>query len=279
MAQAPLALRGAGLEARLNRLGVQALWQVVSIPDPMRPRLEQIVDVCREAAVNVEKAVREGRPFLALGGDHSVAAGTWAGVANALEQPFGLLWIDAHMDAHTPATTPSGDLHGMPLACLLGHGEPALVRLTRHGPALRGEHVCLIGSNSYEPEEEALLRRSGARIFTAQEVHRRGFVTVLDEALAHVRTAPGGFGVSLDIDVIDVRDAPGVVMSKVHNPQWPGLRADQVQEGLHGLAQVPGFLGLEAVELNPDNDVMHEGTGKTVALMLGLIEEVLTERR
>jgi arginase family enzyme len=158
----------------------------------------------------------------------------------------------------------------MPLAYLLGQIVPALAGLCRSPPALRGENLCLIGANSFEAEEAALLARLGVRIFPAAEVLARGFAAVLADALAHIRADTQRFGLSLDIDVIDRAEAPGVVASKVHHPLWPGLKAADVRAGLHALARRPTFLGMDLVELNP----LHDVDGKTVALALSLLAAI-----
>jgi arginase len=268
MALAPAALRKAGIEAQLGRNGVDAAWQDVAVAVHGDRTLRMSAAAAAVAAA-VEVTVRHGRRFAMLGGDHSLAAGTWSGVANALgpRQPFGLLWVDAHMDSHTPLTTPSGDGHGMPLAHLLGETVPAFASLCRAPPALRPSQACLIGSSSFEAEEAALLARLGVRVVPASEVHQRGFAAVLDEAIAHVGKGAQRFGVSLDIDVIDHAEAPGVVVSKVHHPLWPGLRAADVRAGLAGLAGRPGFIGMDLVELNP----LHDIEGRTVALARDLV--------
>jgi arginase len=272
MALAPAALREAGIEARLERCGLAPTWHDVPVLAVHGDRTLRMSAAAAGVAVAVEEAVRHQRRFAMLGGDHSLAAGTWSGVANALapDASLGLIWVDAHMDAHTPLTTPSGDGHGMPLAHLLGAAVPAFAPLCRAPPALRPANVCLIGSSSFEVEEAALLARLGVRVFAAAQVHDRGFAAVLAEARAHIGAGASRFGVSLDIDVIDHAEAPGVVASKVHHPLWPGLRAADVCAGLACLAGVPGFIGMDMVELNP----LHDIEGRTVALALDLVSSV-----
>jgi hypothetical protein len=159
------------------------------------------------------------------------ATGTWSGAAAALRPrgALGLLWIDAHMDAHRPHTSPSGNLHGMPLACLLGHGEPALATLAG-APALAPAHVCLVGVRSYEAEEAQLLEQLGVRVFLMDEVRRRGLPAVLREAHAVVTRGTAGFGVTLDVDAVDPQEAPGV-----GTPAPGGLRAGSLLAELERL--------------------------------------------
>jgi arginase len=145
-ADAPAALRAAGLLPRLRAAGISATWRATVRPSPANSRLPltAVAQVCRDLARHAEAAVARGSLPLVLGGDHSCAIGTWKGIAQAIREPLGLIWIDAHMDAHTPETTESGKLHGMPLACLLGHGDETLTGIAG-GARLDPRHVCLIG--------------------------------------------------------------------------------------------------------------------------------------
>jgi arginase len=184
-----------------------------------------------------------------IGGDHSCAIGTWKGIARALAPrgPLGLVWIDAHMDAHTPETSPSGMLHGMPLACLLGHGDPRLA--LEPAAALDPGRLCLVGVRSFESGEASLLERLGVRVFRMREIERRGLAPVMAEALAIARNGSGGYGVSLDLDAIDPRDAPGVGTAVRH-----GIRAAELRELFGRLAQDPALDALEIAEYNPARD-------------------------
>jgi arginase len=275
MALAPAALREAGLGERLGRGGVVPVWQDIPVL-AHGERTSRMAAAAAEVAAVTRELVAQRRRFVMMGGDHSLAAGTWSGVANALgrDVPFGLLWIDAHMDAHTPKTTPSGDGHGMPLAHLLGADVPAFAALSRAPPALMPRHVCLIGSSSFEAEEAAFLDRLGVRVVTAQDVRRKGFADTLAEALAYLRADTPHFGISLDVDVIDRNDAPGVVASKVHHPQWPGIAAADMLAGLTSLARQDGFIGMDLVELNP----LHDIDGRTVKLAIELVAAVFAGR-
>ncbi len=152
--------------------------------------------------------MRHARLPCVIGGDHSCAGGTWTGVARMLQGELGLVWIDAHMDSHTPATSHTGRLHGMPLAWLLGQGDDALYGLS--AGVVDPEHVALIGVRSYEPEEKERLDRLGVRVFHIEEVHRRGLDTVAAEALAIAARGTSGFGVSIDLDAVTPEEAPGV---------------------------------------------------------------------
>lgn len=187
-----------------------------------------------------------------IGGDHSIAIGTWQGISDALDARgvFGLIWFDAHMDAHTPQTSPSQAYHGMPVATLLGYGEDALIHITDPAtPTLSPEHVVLMGVRSFEAGEEALLARLGVRIYFMDEIRTRGFETCLQEAIARVQAGTKGFGLSIDLDGFDPAFAPGV-----GSPETGGLYPDEVVSALHHVKGAKGFCGLEIMEFNPTRD-------------------------
>jgi arginase len=247
----PSALIDAGVVAWLARRGLDVRWRETVRPEggeDTGPALDAVASLCRRLADRVEDSVLAGRTFGVFGGDHSCAIGTWSGVANAVGRagPIGLVWFDAHMDAHTPATSPSGRLHGMPIACLMGHGDDALVSISRETPALRPDKICLVGVRSFEDGEHALLERLGVRVIFMHEVRTRGLDNVVEEAFAIARKGTVGFGVSVDLDVLDPSEAPGV-----------GSRAEGGMAGRDlaaSLARVRGernFLGLEIAEYNP----------------------------
>ncbi|MES2368036.1 MAG: arginase [Pseudomonadota bacterium] len=218
-------------------------------------------------AAEVERVLQAGNFPLVVGGDHSCAIGTWSGVHRVLadQGPLGLIWIDAHMDSHTFATTPSGQIHGMPLAILLGHGEAALTSIDGAEAKLLPEHVCLIGVRSYEAGEAALLHRLGVRVFEMDEVRRRGLATVFDEALAIVRQGTAGFGVSVDLDALDPEEEPGV-----GTPVPGGLRRAELAAVLSRLRGDPGFVAMEIVEYNPRRDRGH-ATADAAGALAGAI--------
>ena len=211
-----------------------------------------------------------GRLPVVLGGDHSCAIGTWKGIASALAPrgPLGLVWIDAHMDAHTPETTPSGMLHGMPLACLLGRGDPRLA--LEPAAALDPRRLCLVGVRSFESGEAALLERLGVRVFPMREVARRGLVPVMDEALAIARSGSGGYGISLDLDAIDPRDAPGVGTAV-----RDGIRGSDIRGVFARLADDPLLAALEIAEYNPARD----RNGLTARLVQDVVLALLAPAR
>jgi arginase len=226
----------------------------------------RIAGLCRHLADEVGHALRGGEFPVIIGGDHSVAIGTWSGVARVAGEPVGLLWIDAHLDSHTPETSYSGAIHGMPLACLLGRGDKRLLNIGLAGVQVSAGHTAVLGARSYEPEELDFLKASGVRIIDSVELAQRGFADCLHEALAIVTAAPAGFGVTLDLDAIDPLLAPGV-----GSPEPEGLNARDVLEAVSGIAGLPGFRALEIVEYNPDRDRL----GITASLISDLVGRVL----
>lgn len=226
----------------------------------------RIAALCRNLADEVVLALRAGEFPVVIGGDHSVAIGTWSGVARAIAEPIGLLWIDAHLDSHTPETSYSGAIHGMPLACLLGRGDKRLLNIGLEGSQISAAHTVVLGPRSYEPEELEFLQRMQVRIIDSDEILRRGFAACLDEAIAIVASAPAGFGVTLDLDAIDPRLAPGV-----GSPEPDGLVVHDAVEAMRRIGGLPGLKALEIVEYNPDRD-RH---GTTAGLISDLIGELL----
>ena len=252
-ADGPQGLRERGLLAALAAAGIEAEWSAMVEPPlhppidaPLETRLSAVAALLERVASEVAQVCSTGRTPLVLGGDHAIAAGTWRGVMRAAGGPVGLLWIDAHLDSHTTETTWSGNIHGMPLAALLGVGAPPLVS---GGAVLDPARVCVLGARSWEPAELACLHRLGVRIFDMAEIHRRGLPTVFAEALAIVRGTGAGFGVSLDLDSLDPEVLPATTC-----PVAFGLAPQALREALAGLAGMPDLRALEIVEYVPSRD-------------------------
>lgn len=261
------ALRRAGLRQRLQQGGRNAKWETTIVARRNGSELAAVRQFSRELARPVCAAVQRNQLPLVLGGDHSCAIGTWSGVASALRPrgALGLVWIDAHMDAHLPHTSPTGNLHGMPLACLLGHGDSVLARLAGT-PALRPEHVCLVGVRSFEEGEAELLERLRVRVIAMDEVRRRGLEDCLAEATRIACDGTAAYGLSLDVDGLDPDDAPGV-----GTPVPDGIRGDELRRALSGFAGDPRLAALEVVEYNP----LHDPAGVTARLVLDLTAAAL----
>lgn len=266
---APDTVQAGGLVARLQERGRPVTWRetIHAAPAGSGAAVHAVADVCERLAQRVQAITEHGGLPVVIGGDHTCAIGTWKGVAGALRTrgPLGLIWIDAHMDAHTPQTTASGALHGMPLACLLGHGDPHLTALGG-GISLGPRYLCLIGVRSYENEEAALLRQLGVRVFYMDEVARRGLATVMREALAIVTAGSAGFGLSIDLDVLDPRDAPGV-----NTPVENGVRSRELATALACVSAHPALAAIEFAEFNP----LRDRGGRTASSLEKLLDAVV----
>ncbi len=235
----------------LNVTWKQTLYSNHQISEP-KDKFALITQQNQKLAKIVAECIKSDNFPLTIGGDHSMAIGTWSGLTTALNatQEFGLIWLDAHMDAHTIETSPSMAYHGMPVACLLGHGMPDLINIGRKSTKIRPEHIVLIGVRSYESGEAALLEKLGVRIFKMQEVQQRGFKAVMSEALSIVTNNTKGFGLSVDLDGFDPTEAPGV-----GSPVPNGLLKHEVLPVLQTLiAHHSMFKALEIAEYNPQLD-------------------------
>lgn len=274
-AEAPGAL-APGLASRLQACGASVSAGPMLHPVAAAERRKQaaVSKLCGLLGSAVADAIRRGRMPCVLGGDHSCAGGTWTGVARALREksggPLGLVWVDAHMDSHTPRTSHTGRLHGMPLAWLLGQDDDPLYGLATG--VLEPRHVSLVGVRSFEPEEEERLSRLGVRVFRMAEVQSRGLEAVFGEALAIATQGTAAFGVSIDLDVVNPREAPGV-----GTPVAGGLSAEALVSALVRLHGLPGFLALELVEycprLDPDGSTARVAIDLCAAALCGSQQE------
>jgi arginase len=204
-----------------------------------------------------------------LGGDHSLSIGSVAAVARhhrARGERIGLLWVDAHTDFNTPLTTPSGNIHGMSLAVLVGEGAPELVGLAGDAPAVRPENVCVLGARDIDETEKEHVRSSGIRVFTMSELDERGVAACMDEAVERMSAGTAGFHLSYDLDALDPMEAPGV-----GTPVPGGLTYREGHLVCEKAARSGKVLGVELVELNPVLDVGN----RTGAMGVGLIASAL----
>ncbi|MCX7120247.1 MAG: arginase [Gammaproteobacteria bacterium] len=232
---------------------------------PARKQQEHALpDVARLSTVlaqSTQQSMLAHRFFITAGGDHSAAIGSWSGVANAIDGDLGLIWFDAHMDSHTRQTTSTDNIHGMPLAILLGQGETALTGILSSTPKLKPENVVLIGIRSYESGEEALLKKLGVKIFYMDDIHKMGMHEVIKQAVAIVTRNTACFGVSIDLDGFDPIDAPGV---GTRAPS--GIRAAEFLPEFHLIAHHPKLIGADIVEFNPTLDLDHKTEKLAIAL-------------
>lgn len=252
----PAALRDLGLARWLNAAGIAAEWDAMVEParrwrtgaEPERCEIFRLVaEHNRDLAASVGRALAAKRLPVVLGGDHAGAIGTWGGVAHGLGAPVGLIWFDAHLDAHTPETSPSMNPHGMSAAVLLDHGAPAFRAIG--GNAVRPDNLCYVGARSYEDGEMALLRRLGVRIVEMDELRRRGIDAVLAEALAIATAGTEKFGLTIDLDGFEPQDAPGIGLKTAN-----GLRRSEMLAALAGLGRRRDLAAIEIVEYIPELD-------------------------
>lgn len=251
----PKALQKSPFMADLSRSGLDLQWVQILKPETSSDSKAILVtNHCQNLATLVADQIKKNHFFTVFGGDHSCAIGTWSGAKNALAEKgdLGLIWIDAHMDSHTPETSETGNMHGMPLASLLGHGDPALTELLGPAPKFKPEHVCLIGVRSYESGEAELLKRLNVRVYFMDEVKRRGLNEIMEEALSIVNAGTIGYGVTLDIDSIDPLEAPGTGVSEAD-----GLSAKELCKALNKMVDDKRLIGIEIVEFDPHRDVDH----------------------
>ena len=240
------------LAAHLSARGVALREGPVLAPSGRERRRQLAVSrLCGDLAGAVGEAMSRDALPCVLGGDHSCAGGTWTGVARGLHargaHTLGLVWVDAHMDAHTPRTSPSGRLHGMPLAWLLGQDDDPLYGLATG--VVAPQHVALVGVRSFEPEEQERLGRLGVRVFYMADVERIGLRGALGEALALASEGTDGFGISIDLDAVTPEEAPGV-----GTPVGAGLSAAQLAQALAGIGGRPELAAVELVEYCPRLD-------------------------
>jgi arginase len=250
----PSAIRYAGLEERLTGIGltvsdrgnvVAPEPEALAVHDERARYLPEILDACAALAALVEDCVRDDSRPLVLGGDHSIAMGTLGGLAAAAGQAGGVIWIDAHGDLNTPETSPSGNVHGMPLAAALGRSPSWFAHDRLAFPALDPSRVALVGIRSLDPAERAFLREADIRVFTMSDIDRIGIEHAMREALDRV-AGPGFVHVSLDLDSLDPEVAPGV-----GTPVPGGLTYREAHLACELIAE-SGIVGsFELVESNP----------------------------
>jgi arginase len=255
----PSAMRVAGLEARLEALGHQVcdggnirveIAETQASGSKHARYLAEIAKTCTRTAKAVVKTLEEGMTPLLLGGDHSLAAGSVSGVAEFYRrrgEKVGLLWIDAHSDINTPETSPSGNVHGMPLAALLGLEPEPLGKIFGWAPKIAAENTVLLGVRNIDAAERENIHRAGvAQVYTMRDIDERGMRTVMEEALRVAGNGTAGYHVSLDMDWIDPEDAPGV-----GTPVRGGATYREAHLAMEILADDGRLLSFEIVEVNP----------------------------
>jgi len=254
----PSALRVAGLQTRLKQLGhtVEDIGNInVKQPEEQHfgekraKYLNEIAEICRSLSEIVQKTIEDGFVPLVLGGDHSIAIGVMSGLSNhfrKLSRKIGYVWLDAHGDMNTPESSPSGNVHGMPLASVMGYGAPELVELLGYKPKVEPRNVVLVGVRELDPKERRLMKDSGVHVFTMRDIDERGMREVMSEALRFASDYTEGIAVSLDMDFVDPSDAPGV-----GTPVRGGVTYREAHLAMEMIADSETMVSLEVVEINP----------------------------
>jgi arginase len=268
----PSALRIARLAERLGTSGHEIddrgnliVAQREQLAGCGRDALSAIAEVCHQLALATADAVREGATPLVLGGDHSLAMGSVAGVATALaerNQRLGVIWLDAHADINTPDTSASGNVHGMPVAHLLGLGDRRLSAIGTPSPAVRPDNFAMVGLRDLDPPERARIRELGITAFTMRDIDERGLQSVMTTAIATASRGTGGIHVSCDPDWLDPTEAPGV-----GTPVRGGATFREGHLALEMVADSGSMVAMDLVEINPVLD----DRNRTAALAVDLI--------
>ena len=277
----PSALRLANLNEKLSSLGyeVEDLGNVrVDQPEasPIGPEtaryLNQIAHTCTRLMEMVENAADQSKVPLVLGGDHSIAIGTVAGMASHYRkagQKLGLIWIDAHADMNTPQSSPSGNVHGMPLACSIGIGPQELTHLGGFAPKIDPANVAIIGLRSVDEKERELVRATGVHAYTMRDLDERGLRNVIHEAIERVSARTAGFHLSFDMDSVDPSEAPGV-----GTPVRGGMTYREAHLAMEIICDLGHMTSMEIVEVNPVIDEVN----RTALLGVELVMSAMGQR-
>ena len=279
----PSALRVASLNARIAALGYEVedwgnihVEQKEALPEghPHAKYLAQIAAASDLLAARVDQALTQSRMPLVLGGDHSVAIGSVTGVARhhrALGQSIGLIWLDAHADMNTPDSSPSGNIHGMPLACILGSGPRELADLGGFRPKVAPRNTVIVGLRDVDAAEKPQVRDSGVRAFTMRDIDERGLRAVMEEAIRAASEGTVGIHLSLDMDFCDPADAPGV-----GTPVRGGATYREAHLAMEMICDSRRVISMEVVEVNPVIDEKNRTADFAVELIMsGLGKRIL----
>jgi arginase len=279
----PSAVRVANLNRRVESLGyiVEDLGnvpvdQAEASPEghPRAKYLPQIAATCHRLANLVGEALTRNCLPLVLGGDHSVAVGTVSGVSQhfrARNQQIGLIWLDAHADMNTPETSPSGNVHGMPLACIAGIGPPELTDLFGYQPKVAPRNIVIVGLRDVDAMEKPQVRESGVNAFTMRDIDEHGMRSVIKGAIRLASEGTAGFHLSLDMDFVDPKDAPGV-----GTPVRGGATYREAHLAMEMICDSRHMLSMEVVEVNPVIDEVNRTADLAVELVMsGLGKRIL----
>jgi arginase len=274
----PSAMRVANINRRIATLGYEVedlgnvpVEQPESLPEGPRHAkyLPQIAATCQRLAVMVDQASEQDKAPVVMGGDHSIAIGSVAGMARHFRKKkkrIGLLWIDAHADMNTPQTSPSGNVHGMPLACCVGLGPDELTKLLGFSPKVQPRHVALVGLRDVDILERPHVRGSGVRVFTMRDIDERGLRAVMEQALGIVTNGTAGFHASLDMDYVDPQYAPGV-----GTPVRGGATYREAHLAMEMICDSGQMVSMDVVEVNPVIDEVNRTADLAVELVMSAL--------
>ena len=274
----PSAIRVANIDRRVAALGYKvedlgnvAVEQAENSPlGAKRARyLKQIAETCVRLAERVDRAAGQGKVPLVLGGDHSIAVGSISGMANHFHrrgEKLGVIWVDAHADMNTPQTSPSGNVHGMPLACLMGRGPKALTHIFDWAPKVDPRNVALVGIRDVDSLEALHVSKSGVRAFTMRDIDQKGLSRVMEEAIDIASAGTAGIHLSFDMDSVDPDEAPGV-----GTPVRGGITYREAHLAMEILSDTAKLVSLEVVEVNPVLDVANRTADLAVELMMSAL--------
>jgi arginase len=273
----PSAIRCAELEERLERVGyrirdcgdltVRRTRRYSTAPESNLKYLYEIARVNQELCEIVSHRMAQGDWPLVLGGDHSIAIGTLAGVQRRVPR-LGVIWFDAHGDVNTAETSPSGNIHGMPLAVAMGRGHPLLTRIGGEARKVKPERVVLIGARSLDPGERQFLKEAGVAVFTMQEIDKLGMPQVMEQALHVAGTETDGVHLSLDLDGLDPGEAPGV-----GTPVPAGISLREGLLAMEMISESGRLVSAEVVEVNPTLDIRNRTAKAAVELIAAFMGE------
>jgi arginase len=275
------AVRAAGLNTELKKLGHEVqdagnisvkIAETQPFGDQRAKYLSEIAETCQEVAHRVYQALEAGYFPLSLGGDHSIAVGTISGVSKFYrdrKRAIGCIWIDAHADINTPETSPSGNVHGMPFAALLGHGPRSLTNLFGYSPKVHAKNCALVGARNLDAGERRLIKEAGVAVFTMRNVDELGMRAVMQKSLAIATRGTVGAAISFDMDVVDPDEAPGV-----GTPVRGGITYREAHLAMEMIADSKKMAALELVEINPIMDVLN----KTAILSVELAASALGKK-
>ncbi|HZG72997.1 MAG TPA: arginase [Chondromyces sp.] len=274
----PSAIRYAGVIERLRALKLEiedlgdiqiGREDVVYSEDTNLTNLKAVADANKRLAQKVDQVIKEGKFPLIFGGDHSIAIGSLAGVAKHYRN-LGVIWYDAHGDLNTSETSPTGNIHGMPLAVSLGIGHPDLTDIEGFAPKVKPENVVIIGARALDDGEKELIKEKGIKVYTMHEIDRLGMTRVIEETIAYLKDKTDGVHLSLDLDGIDPNDAPGV-----GTPVNGGISYRESHLAMEMLEESGIITSAEFVEVNPILDEKNKTASVAVALMGSLFGEKL----